>query len=114
MESTTVSVVASCKACTAGRSSSPPQCPPAHDRRNVRGKSDHRGLVRRGSRPGGWDEKEVSALRAGGPMPDVSEIICPGVHELEDVVTAIGIGDVQRNGADREIDLRPWNTRCRC
>ena len=39
-------------------------------------------------------------------MPDVSEIICPGVHELEDVVTAIGIGDVQRNGADREIDLR--------
>jgi hypothetical protein len=50
-------------------------------------------------------EQEGGFGGAGGPAADVSEVVGPGIHELEHVVAVVGVGHVEHDWALADVAL---------
>jgi hypothetical protein len=49
-------------------------------------------------------QEELGLGGAGGAAADVGEVVGPGVHELEHVVTVLGVGHVQHDRALAHVE----------
>ena len=87
---------------------------PAHDRGDPGGQFDLGEACRSFALVARGHEQEALGAGAGRVPTHIGEVVRPGVDELEHVVAAVGIGDVQGQRRNADVDLGDRSTACRC